>query len=100
MKDPAATLKSYFAVFGSLIALTVLTVAAASMHLPESIEGLHTPIAFTIAGVKALLVLLFFMHLWQSPKLIWLVVFAALLWLAIMFVLTFADYLTRSWLIP
>ena len=100
MKDPAATLKSYFAVFGSLIALTVLTVAAASMHLPASLEGLHTPIAFTIAGVKALLVLLFFMHLWHSPKLIWLVVFAALLWLAIMFVLTFADYLTRSWLIP
>jgi len=98
MKDPAATLKSYFAVFGSLIALTALTVGAALIHLPASLEGLHTPIAFAIAGVKALLVLLFFMHLWHSPKLIWLVAFSALLWLAIMFVLTFADYWTRSWL--
>jgi cytochrome c oxidase subunit 4 len=100
MTDPAATLKSYFVVFGSLVGLTALTVAAAATPLPAALEGLHTPIAFAIAGGKALLVLFFFMHLWHSPKLIWLVAFGALLWLAIMIVLTFADYLTRSWLIP
>jgi cytochrome c oxidase subunit IV len=100
MKDPAATLRTYFTVFGCLIAFTVLTVAAAAMHLPPSLDWLHTPIAFAIAGVKALLVLLFFMHLWHSPRLFWLVAFGALLWLAIMMVLTFADYMTRAWLVP
>src|SRR5438309_10501449 len=100
MTDPAATLRSYFAVFGGLIVLTLLTVGAAEMSLPESLQGWHTPIAFAIAGVKGLLVLLFFMHLWHSPRLIWLVAFGSLLWLAIMMVLTFADYLSPAWLIP
>lgn len=100
MADHAAALKSYYLIFAALIALTGVTVAAAFMHLPESLDWLHTPIAFAIAGVKATLVLLFFMHLWGSPRLFWLVAFGSLLWLAIMFVLTFADYLTRAWLVP
>jgi cytochrome c oxidase subunit 4 len=100
MKDHAAALKSYFIVFASLMALTALTVAAASIQLPPALSGLHTPIAFAIAGIKALLVLLFFMHLWHSPRLFWLVAFGSLFWLAIMCALTFADYLTRPWLVP
>jgi cytochrome c oxidase subunit 4 len=100
MKDPAATLRTYFAVFGALIVFTILTVLAAEMHLPESLSGLHTPIAFAIAGIKALLVLLFFMHLWHSPRLFWLIAFGALMWFAIMVVLTFADYLSRPYLVP
>jgi cytochrome c oxidase subunit IV len=53
-----------------------------------------------IAAAKATLVLLFFMHLWYSPRLIWLIAFGSLLWLAIILALVFADYLTRGWLIP
>jgi cytochrome c oxidase subunit 4 len=100
MTDHAATLKSYYLVFGALIVLTGVTVAASYMSLPDSLDWLHTPIAFAIAGIKAVLVLLFFMHLWGSPRLFWLVAFGSLLWLAIMFVLTFADYMTRAWLVP
>jgi hypothetical protein len=35
-----------------------------------------------------------------SGRLVWLVIVAALLWLAIMFAITFSDYWTRTWLPP
>jgi cytochrome c oxidase subunit IV len=91
------TLATYYAIFGGLIALTLLTVGAAyAEFLPA---GWHTPVAFLIAAAKATLVLLFFMHLWYSPRLTWLIAFGSLVWLAIIFALTFADYLTRKWLL-
>ena len=90
----AGSLRSYFAVFGALIALTILTAGAAAAPFPG---WLHTPVALAIAAAKATLVLLFFMHLWYSPRLTWLVAFGSLVWLAIIFALTFADYLTRAW---
>jgi caa(3)-type oxidase subunit IV len=37
------------------------------------------------------------MHLKYSTRLTWVVVIAAFLWLAMLFVLTFSDYLTRYW---
>src|SRR5262249_22281960 len=46
---------------------------------------------------KALLVVLFFMHAWQSTRLVWLVGFAGLTWLAILLGLTLTDYLSRGW---
>jgi caa(3)-type oxidase subunit IV len=39
------------------------------------------------------------MHLVYSTRLTWIVVLASLLWLSLLFVLTFADYLTRAWLL-
>jgi cytochrome c oxidase subunit 4 len=51
-----------------------------------------------IATVKALLIVLYFMHVRHSPPLTRLVVAAGIVWLAIMFALTFADYSTRGWL--
>ena len=89
------SLTTYFTVFGALIMLTLLTAGAAVAPFPA---WLHTPVALAIAAAKATLVLLFFMHLWHSPRLTWLVAFGSLLWLAIMLSLTFADYLTRGWL--
>jgi cytochrome c oxidase subunit 4 len=91
----AGSLRTYYAVFGSLIVLTFLTAGAAIAPFPG---WLHTPVALAIAAAKATLVLLFFMHLWHSPRLTWLVAFGSILWLAIMLALTFADYLTRTWL--
>jgi caa(3)-type oxidase subunit IV len=40
--------------------------------------------------------MLFFMHVYWSPKLIWLAALASFFWLAIMFSYTMGDYLTRS----
>jgi cytochrome c oxidase subunit 4 len=50
-----------------------------------------------IAIVKATVVILWFMHVIHSPRLTWIIVISSFLWLAVMFVLFFADYSTRGW---
>lgn len=85
----------YIAVFLALAVGTILTVAASRFDL-----GMwNTPIALIIATVKAVLVILFFMHVIHSSRLTWVVVIGSFLWLAVLFGLTFADYLTRGWAI-
>jgi cytochrome c oxidase subunit 4 len=85
---------SYFLIFGLLLLLTLATVVVA--YLP--LGGWHTVLALAIAVTKALLVLLFFMHLLHSTRLTWVVAAAGVFWLGILFALTFSDYLTRSWM--
>ena len=83
----------YIAVFMALAAGTIITVAASRFDL-----GMwNTPIALIIATIKAVLVILFFMHVIHSSRLTWVVIIASFLWLSTLFVLTFADYLTRLW---
>ena len=88
-----APLRTYIIIFLALAAGTLLTWGAAQIDLGWA----NTPIALVIATTKAVLVVLFFMHVIHSTRLTWVVIGAALLWLAVMFVLTFADYLTRLW---
>jgi cytochrome c oxidase subunit 4 len=83
----------YFTVFLALALGTILTVVASRYDLGVW----NTPIALIIATIKATLVILFFMHVIHSTRLTWVVVIASFLWLAVLFVLTFADYLTREW---
>ncbi len=84
----------YFLIFGTLIVLTLTTVGVATVDLgPMNIVA-----ALLIAAVKASLVILFFMHLRYSKPLIGLVVFAAVLWLAILIGLTLTDFLSRPWI--
>lgn len=85
---------TYLVIFILLLGLTVATVAAA--YAPFG--GWHLPIALAIAGLKATLVVLFFMHLLHSTRLTYVVVVSGLFWLGILLVLTFNDYLTRDWL--
>lgn len=85
----------YFTIFALLLLLTGLTVAARQIDLGM----LNAPIAMTIAFAKTMLVILYFMHLRHSTRLTWVVVFGAFLWLAVLFVLTLNDYLTRGWLV-
>ncbi|MCA1573318.1 MAG: cytochrome C oxidase subunit IV family protein, partial [Acidobacteria bacterium] len=59
---------------------------------------LNVIVAMTIAVVKATLVVLYFMHVRYSARLIWVVVASALFWMGILFALTFSDYWTRGWL--
>ncbi|MCA1633181.1 MAG: cytochrome C oxidase subunit IV family protein [Acidobacteria bacterium] len=86
----------YFGVFGALMVGTALTVIAATIDF----KGMNDVIAMTIAVVKALLVLLFFMHVRYSSRLIWVVVASMFFWLAIMLVLTLTDYSSREWFGP
>ncbi len=83
---------TYFTVFATLLALTGLTTTVAFFDL-----GLWNPVvALTIAVLKGSLVVLFFMHLKYSSRLVWVIAGAGLFWLGIMFVLTLSDYATRG----
>ena len=85
---------AYLGVFAALMVLTALTVWAAFQHLGVW----NTPVALAIAVSKALMVAWIFMHLRDSPKLTLFVIFASILWLAFLILITASDYLTRSWL--
>ncbi len=87
----------YITIFLALMVGTGLTVLAAKADFPGP---LNVIVALTIAVIKATLVVLYFMHVRYSPRLIWLVIGSALFWLAIMFALTISDYWTRTWLPP
>ena len=84
----------YYAVFAALIALTWITVAVSKIDLGR----LNTVVALAVAVIKALLVILFFMHVRYSTRLTKLVVAAGFLWLALMIGLTMADFVSRQWL--
>jgi cytochrome c oxidase subunit IV len=85
--------KVYYTIFAALIALTATTVAVAYLDLGP----LNTIAAIVIACVKALMVVLYFMHVKYSTRLIKLTVIAGLYWLGILMALTLSDYLTRGW---
>ncbi|HTS17398.1 MAG TPA: cytochrome C oxidase subunit IV family protein [Verrucomicrobiae bacterium] len=84
--------KLYVAVFLMLLALTALTTFVAFFDLGP----FNTVAAMTIAVVKALLVVLFFMHVRYSEHLVRVFVVAGLFWLAILITLTMSDVLTRG----
>jgi cytochrome c oxidase subunit 4 len=89
--------RTYILIFLALMLGTLLTVVAGFRDFPGP---LNVVVALTIACIKATLVVLYFMHVRYSGRLISLVIVAALLWLAIMFAITFSDYWTRHWLAP
>ncbi len=86
----------YFVVIAILLALTWVTVTVSRIDL----GAINTLVALSIAGVKAVLVALIFMHLRSSERLTRYVAAASLLWLAILLVLTLADFVSRSWYGP
>lgn len=83
----------YFAIFAALIVLTAITVTVAFFNLGP----LNTIVAMTIAVIKALLVVLYFMHLRYSDRLNWLFAGAGVAWLMILLALTLSDFLSRGW---
>lgn len=85
----------YIAIFLVLMVGTGLTVLAAFRDFPGPLNAV---VALTIAVIKATFVVLFFMHVRYSSRLIWLIIASAFFWMAIMFALTISDYSTRGWL--
>jgi cytochrome c oxidase subunit IV len=83
----------YVGVFLALMVLTALTTAVAFVDLGP----LNTVVALTIAVIKMLLVVLFFMHVRYNKGLTRIVIVAAFFWLGIMMALMLADELTRRW---
>jgi cytochrome c oxidase subunit 4 len=85
-------LPTYLLIYGLLMALLVATVVAATFDLGQW----NVVIALTIAVLKALLVILFFMHVRHSSRLTWIFVAAAFVWLGLLLGLTLTDYTTRD----
>lgn len=83
----------YYLIFGALIVLLFLTWGAAQIDLGV----LNVPIAVGIAAAKAILIILFFMHVKFSSRLTWIFASAAFVWISLMFFFTFIDYMTRHW---
>jgi cytochrome c oxidase subunit 4 len=92
--DHVAPKSLYYAVFAALIVGTLLTYAAARVDM----GALNNVVMLTIALTKALLVILFFMHVRWGTRLTWLVVASGFFWLLIMFSITMSDFLTRGWI--
>ena len=93
MSEHIVSVKIYVSIFLALMVGTAVTVLAAFQDFPGA---LNVIVAMTIAVVKATLVVLYFMHVRYSARLIWVIIGSALFWMAILFSFTFADYLTRS----
>ena len=85
----------YIGIFLILLVGTLLTVLAAFRDFPGPLNAV---VALTIATIKATFVVLYFMHVRYSGRLVWVVIGSALFWLAIMFALTISDYSSRGWL--
>ena len=84
---------TYFTVFALLLVGTAATVIAANIDFGR----MNDVIAITIAVTKMMLVLLFFMHVRYSSRLIWVIVASMFFWLLILLLLTLTDYSSRDW---
>ena len=83
----------YYGVFAALLALTLLTWGLSYLELGHTLGII---VALTIAMTKALLVVLFFMHVRYSSWLTWVFVGAGIAFLGHILILTMSDYLTRG----
>ena len=93
MTEHVSSPVTYYIVFAALLVLTVVTAAVAYVPLGPFSD----PVALLIAGTKATLVILFFMHALHSEKLVIATIGAACLFLTILIGLTMTDFLSRGW---
>jgi cytochrome c oxidase subunit IV len=96
MAEHVTSRKIYFLVFAALIVLTLATWLVAQVDLGWA----NDVVALTIAVIKAMLVLLFFMHVRYSTRMTALTAVAGFFWLAILIGLTMADYASRGHILP
>lgn len=85
-------LSTYFNVFTALIILTIITVWISFYHFGE----FNLLVAMIVAGVKASLVALFFMHLKYENKLLMIIFVSSVLFLAVFIIFTMFDTMTRG----
>lgn len=94
MAEGSIPKSTYWKVFAALMVLLFLTVFVAYIHLDPTLAII---IAMVIAVVKAVLVILYFMHVKINSRLTQLFVVTGFIFLIIMIGITLTDYKTRSW---
>jgi len=93
MSQHVVSLKANIAVWLTLLVLTGVTAGVAFIDLGP----FNTIVALVIATIKALLVVLIFMHVkYASDRLTKVVLISALFWLFLLLGLSLADYTTRA----
>ena len=96
MSERTTTAKTLWVTWAALLALLVATFLVARVDL-----GLgNTILALLISGVKMALVILFFMQVRYSSRLIWVFVCAGFIWWMIFISFAMTDYLTRRQVVP
>src|SRR5688572_17382387 len=95
MSEHIVSVRVYITIFLALLVGTALTVVAAFLNFPGR---LNTIVALTIAVAKATLVVLYFMHVRYSARLVWVIVASALFWMGILSAFPFTHSLPRHWL--
>mgnify|MGYP001235432772 CR=1 FL=1 len=87
-------LRVYWLIFGLLLILTGATVGVAFVDL----GFFNLFVALGIAGIKATLVVMYFMHVKYNERLIGLCVIGGVFWLVIMLLFLLTDYFSRGWI--
>jgi cytochrome c oxidase subunit 4 len=94
MSEHISSVKLYVTIWLALLVGTGLTVFASTIDLGP----FNAIVALAIASTKAVLVVLFFMHVkYAHEKLTKLVIVTAIFFFLILLALTMADYRTRLW---
>jgi cytochrome c oxidase subunit IV len=85
--------KTYLTILVILLVMTAITTGAAFINM-----GVFSPIvALAIACFKAVLVILFFMHIRYSSKVMMLTVGAGFFTFLVLITMTLSDYISRNW---
>lgn len=91
IRHPVAAASTYVWVWLALLALLMLTLGSAYL----SLGWLNGVVNLAIATAKALLVMIFFMHLRSSHYVLKIFATAGFFWLAILIGLSLSDFLAR-----
>ena len=83
--------KTYFAIWATLMAMTLITTLVAFVDLGR----FNTVVALAIATFKASLVVLFFMGAKYHPRLTRVAIICGLFFLGLLLAFSMVDYLTR-----
>jgi cytochrome c oxidase subunit 4 len=96
MAERDTSVRTYVVVYVILIVLVALTTALSFVDLaPYS-----AAVALAIAATKAVLVILYFMHVRTASRVIRVAVVVGFYWIALLFAGSLGDLLTRPWLSP
>jgi cytochrome c oxidase subunit 4 len=91
---PVISQKKYFQILFMLLSLLGASYLLAHIDLGP----FSTAMGLFIAAMKAILVMIYFMHLRFSKGIYRVVAGAGVFWLGILMVLAMSDYLSRNWL--
>jgi len=83
----------YGVIFAALVILTATTVGASYLELGP----FNVVVALGIACIKAVLVILFFMHVKYSSRLTKLTVAAGFFTFLVLITMALTDYISRAW---